>query len=88
MMNSMRELFCGGDDVPNLFYLSSQICYRYLDGLGGKDDDLDFMNDLGDELKDDGADKKGKKKKSKADDGDKEDENDGDWDDDVGDDEE
>ncbi|XP_037050465.1 uncharacterized protein F23B12.7-like [Bradysia coprophila] len=52
----------------------------YLDGLGGKDDDLDFMNDLGNELKDDAENKKDKKKKQKVDE-DKEEENDGDWDD-------
>lgn len=54
--------------------------FRYLDGLGGKNDDLDFMNDLGNELKEDATSKKGKKKKVVDDD--KEDENDGDWDDD------
>ncbi len=56
---------------------------RYLDGLGGKDDDLDFMNDLGNELKEDGADKKGKKKtEQKVDVEDNDEENVGDWDDD------
>lgn len=59
--------------------------FRYLDGLGGKEDDLDFMNDLGNELKEDVAEKKGKKRK--AADEEKADENDGDWDDDDVDDE-
>lgn len=49
-----------------------------MDGLGGKADDLDFMNDLGNELKEDATNKKGKKKKVM--DAAKEEENDGDWD--------
>lgn len=57
--------------------------FRYLDKLGGKDDeDLDFMNDLGNELKDDSQDKKGKKKKKKMEEETAEEENDGDWGDD------
>lgn len=61
--------------------LTSNLHFRYLDGLGGKDDELDFMNDLGNELKEDVANKKGKKRK--VDDEEKAEENEADWDDDV-----
>lgn len=56
----------------------------YLDGLGGKskDDELDFMNDLGDELNDDGKGRKKKQKKAKKDVDVDDDETAGDWDDD------
>lgn len=83
-MSSMRKcsLRCSCMYAVSLTNIGN---FRYLDGLGGKEDDLDFMNDLGNELKEDVAEKKGKKRK--AADEEKADENDGDWDDDDVDDE-
>lgn len=59
----------------------------YLDGLGGKskDEELDFMNDLGDELNEDAGGSKKKQKKGKKADVD-DDEAADDWDDDENDD--
>lgn len=54
-----------------------------MDGLGGKEDDLDFMNDLGNELNEDSDAKKNKKKRKKDDVEAKADEEEADWGDDL-----
>lgn len=80
---AFKKASARGDDEDSDASIDDDEFDDYLDGLGGKADadeeDLDFLKDLGDELKEDEAQSKKNKKKRKVDD-DEEDEAEGDWD--------
>lgn len=78
-----QAMFKKDDDTESIDSVDDDEFESYLNGLGKKskvddEDDLDFLNDLGDELNDGGPKDKSKKKKKRNED--EEDDDDGDWD--------